>query len=115
MAFINKEKTALIRAALKKEFPECRFSVSFKDFMSLTVAVTKSPFFETNTGSKRVNQYYINEHYKGEQKVFLNKINDIIKDVGEWYNRSDAMTDYFDTAFYYDIRIGSYTKGHTKI
>jgi hypothetical protein len=28
----------------------------------------------------------------------------------DYYDRSDAMTDYFDTAYYYDINIGKWNK-----
>jgi hypothetical protein len=40
----------------------------------------------------------------------LLKVMDIIKTAptDKWYDRSDAMTDYFDTAFYIHLSIGSY-------
>jgi hypothetical protein len=28
----------------------------------------------------------------------------------EWFDKSDAMTDYFHTAFYIDLDVGSYDK-----
>jgi hypothetical protein len=29
-----------------------------------------------------------------------------------WYDNSDAMTDYFDTAFYTDINIGKWNQNY---
>jgi len=28
----------------------------------------------------------------------------------QWYDNSDAMTDYFDTAYYMDINVGQWDK-----
>jgi len=30
----------------------------------------------------------------------------------EWYDNSDSMTDYFDTAYYMRVNVGSYDKGY---
>ena len=30
----------------------------------------------------------------------------------EWYNNSDAMTDYFDIAYYLDVNVGKWNKGY---
>lgn len=37
--------------------------------------------------------------------AMVKDINDTIKTVGNWYDRSDSMSDYFDTAFYYNIKL----------
>jgi len=54
--------------------------------------------------------------------ICLEKIDKVIKKAPalaeggrEWYDRSDAMTDYFDTAFYYNISIGDYNKPYEKV
>ena len=36
-------------------------------------------------------------------------VNEAIKSA-DYYDRSDAMVDYFDTAYYFDINIGDYSK-----
>jgi hypothetical protein len=33
----------------------------------------------------------------------------------KWYDRSDAMTDYFDTAYYIDIQAGDWAVPYEKI
>ena len=111
MAYISKETTKKIREALKAEFNEIKFSVSMKDSMSLSVRIMQSPYFEADEYTQ-VNHYYIYMHYSGIQEEVLSKINKIIVEVGEHYNNSDITTDYFDVAFYYNISIGKWNKGH---
>ncbi len=31
----------------------------------------------------------------------------------DWYDKSDAQIDYFDTAYYYDVNVGSWNKPYT--
>jgi dipeptide/tripeptide permease len=28
----------------------------------------------------------------------------------DWYDKSDAQVDYFNTAYYYDVNVGSWNK-----
>lgn len=111
MAYITKETAKNIREALKAEFKDIKFSVTVKDHMALDVRIMQSPYFEADQYTQ-VNQYYINEHYRGIQKEVLSKINKIIVEVGGHYDNSDVMTDYFDVAFYYNISVGRWDKGH---
>ena len=54
----------------------------------------------------QVNQYWIDEHYTGVSLEFLNKVKGAMM-AADYYDRSDAQIDYFDTAYYYDINVGS--------
>lgn len=56
-----------------------------------------------------VNPYWYHEHYTGKSLAFLSEIIPAIKATG-WYDRSDIQTDYFDTAYYYDIRVGKWNR-----
>lgn len=56
-----------------------------------------------------VNPYWYHEHFSGRAKSFLKEAMDALKGAG-WYDRSDAMTDYFDTAYYVGISIGQWKK-----
>ena len=60
----------------------------------------------------QVNQYWIDEHYTGVSLEFLKQVNEAMQ-AGDWYDRSDAQIDYFDTAYYYDINVGSWNKPYT--
>ena len=57
----------------------------------------------------QVNVYWIADHFTGVAKEFLLKAVEALKGAG-YYNNSDAMIDYFDTAYYYHINVGQYDK-----
>jgi len=60
----------------------------------------------------QVNQYWIDEHYTGVSLEFLKQVKDAMQ-AADYYDRSDAQIDYFDTAYYYDINVGSWNKPYT--
>lgn len=112
MAYINAEKTKAIRNALKAEFGKSvKFSVTMQHYSSLYVVILESEFFDDGA-NESVNQYYIDRNYTGETKEFLMKVDSIIREVGEWWDKSDLMTDYHNTAFYYTIKVGRWNKPH---
>jgi len=118
MAYIGKEDVAAIRKELKERFPGWKFSVK-KGSGSLSVDVTilqgKAKF--EGKDYAQVNQYWINDHWKdAEDAAVLNMINEIMHNApgragGKvFFDHSDAMTDYFHTAFYTHLSIGSWDK-----
>jgi hypothetical protein len=72
-----------------------------------------SPFFDDGA-RLNVNQYWISEHFEGEQAKFLEQVDQIIRDAGNHYDNSDVQTDYFECAFYYHIEVGQYNKPHVR-
>jgi hypothetical protein len=65
-----------------------------------------------NKDKMREHQYWIDEHYTGVSLEFLKQVNEAMQ-AAEYYDRSDAQIDYFDTAYYYDINIGAWDKPYT--
>ena len=116
MAYIDKETTAKIRKALKAEFPNIKFSVRKDGAIALNVNIMKSDVFDEGE-YLQVNHYYIDstDQFTTDQKEVLKKVNDIIKSVGDYYDRSDIMSDYFDCAFYYHIGVGTFDNRHQKV
>jgi len=118
MAYISANDVKAIREELKVRFPNWKFSVR-KGAGSLSVDVTilqGNAKFEGNTNAQ-VNQYYIKDHWKDENDCkALSEINEIMHNApgragGKvFFNESDAMTDYFHTAFYTHLSIGSWNK-----
>lgn len=54
-----------------------------------------------------VNQYWFQEQYTGDNLKFLTELFAAMKgDI--WFDKSDAMTDYFHTAYYLDVNIGTW-------
>ena len=59
-----------------------------------------------------INQYWFTEHYNGTALKFIDEVNQAMKSA-DWYDKSDAMIDYFDTAYYYDIVVGAWDAPYT--
>ena len=59
-----------------------------------------------------INPYWYQEHYTGTALAFLSEVIPAMKGA-DWYDRSDIQTDYFDTAYYYDVNVGSWNKPYT--
>lgn len=138
MAYINAEEVKAIRNALKKKFPEYKFSVTKEQGgLSVNVAIMEGPAFkdeedrystyedkyvpvDLNVGHHQINHHWCKDHYPNNGELF-EEITNIIKTapyeagVGDlWFDESDAMTDYFHTAYYFHIEIGKWDK-HFKI
>jgi hypothetical protein len=60
----------------------------------------------------QVNQYWLDEHYTGTSLAFLQEINRAMQ-AADWYDRSDAMTDFFDCGYYYHIHVGRWDKPYS--
>ena len=119
MAYISATDVQAIRNELKQAFPTWKFSVR-KGAGSLSVDVTilkGTAKFEGATHSQ-VNQYWIDTHWTdAEDAMVLNKINEIMHNAPgradasrKFFDHSDAMTDYFHTAFYTHLSIGAWNK-----
>lgn len=126
MAYITAQDVQAIRTELKETFPKWKFSVR-KGAGSLSVDVTilrgTCSFEDGFKGSDRrhcqVNQYWIDSHWTdAEEAMVLKKINEIMHNAPgraggrKFYDNSDAMTDYFDTAFYTHLSIGQWDKNY---
>ena len=136
MAYMNQEKKAKIVSAvkpiLKKYGVKATFAVRNHSTISLNVKAGKIDFIENyiQTGQRMsedqvayvrknksidVNPYWFQDHFSGKAKSFLSEAFTAMKSAGNWYDRSDAQTDYFDTAYYVDVNIGSWKKPYEVI
>ena len=113
MAYISAEDVKAIRNELKATFPKFKFGVD------VTVKAGPTDFsdcFRGDEGYAQINHYHT--HMYGDHQSFFDAIHKIIKTApikGEgywknkgWYDNSDSMTDYFDTAYYISMNVGSW-------
>ena len=125
MAYITAEEVAAIRAQLKAKYPQFKFGVRKSDSMAVDVTVKQGPtdFSDIMEGRKyaQINQYWINDHYPRHAE-FLNDVMEIIKTAPAqapggraWFDESDAMTDYFHTAYYIHLNVGSWDKPYAQV
>jgi hypothetical protein len=122
MAYISAQDVKAIRNELKAEFPKFKFGVR-KGSGSLSVDVTikqasfafQDQFDKQGQGYAQVNQYWIKDHFSDTKEcAFIEKVNEIMHNAPgraggkAFFDESDAMTDYFHTAFYTHLQIGSW-------
>jgi len=118
MAYISAKDVQAIREELKSAFPKWKFSVrKGGGGLSVDVSILKGTCSFEGNDYQQVNQYWLKEHWKDEDDLqALEKINEIMHNAPgraggkRFYDNSDAMTDYFDTAFYTHLNIGQWNK-----
>ena len=133
MAYMNQERKAKISAMLKPVLKKygvkgtlrvdnhSTITLNIKegsvDFIQNYLETVKNSFQVSTEQNKYitekqyldVNPYWYHDHFSGRAKSFLKEAMDALRGAG-WYDRTDAMTDYFDTAYYVGISIGQWKK-----
>jgi hypothetical protein len=132
MAYMNQERKAKINQALKPILAKYKVkgSLSVRNHMTIVLTlksgaidfignsnrVCGNDFYQmsrgfkiNNTGHDQVNPYHYQSHYDGDAKDFLTEALTALK-AADWYDESDIMTDYFNTAYYVDVNIGKWDK-----
>ena len=109
MAYVSqadkKELAPAIRAVLKKY--DMKASISIRNHSTLCVTIKSGALnFDLRDGYEDVNVYWIDQHYAGVQRAFLNELLDAMKGP-KYFCEDDAMTDYFSRSHYTDITIGT--------
>ena len=114
MAYVSKETKKELAPAIKKVLAEygVKGTIKVNNYSTLVVTLRKVPaglFTDEEIANGDVNVYHIERFYEGTAKKFLTKLLAAMKG-DKWYDRTDAMIDYFDTAWYNDIKIGEWNK-----
>jgi hypothetical protein len=117
MAYMDQEKKAKIAANLKPILKKygIKGSLSVRNHMTIRLTITEGKIDfakEYGADSKfgiQVNPYWYQDHFTGKSKEFLSEAIPAMYSA-DYYDRSDAMTDYFDTAYYVDVNIGKWNK-----
>lgn len=127
MAWMDQEKKQLIAPQVKQVLKKYRVkgSLAVRNHSTLVlnmksgsldfianfneVSKTRGPESRLAEGSLDVNPYWYKEHFSGRSLEFMKELFTAMKgDI--WYDKSDIMTDYFDTAYYIDVNIGAWNK-----
>ncbi len=119
MAYVTTTQIKQTREALKVAFPDFKFMVRKGNggSSSINVSIMSGPIdFDNPEGGKAVNPYHIGMFYGPGPSKFLEAVVKVIKYGSErqYYDNSDPMTDYFDTAFYLDVELGRWGKPYQK-
>ena len=112
MAYMNQQKKAIIadkvKPLLKKYGLKGSLSVHNHSSISLNI---KSGRIDFGGDNLQVNTYWIQDHF-ADKPVAMKALQELKQALlsADYYDRSDAMTDYFDTADYYHINVGKWNK-----
>ena len=130
MAYVSQElKSKLapkIKAICKKHGVKASLAVRNHSTLVLNVKAGKIDFiknynstvgnqpggFRNGSAAEKylsINPYWFQEHFTGSAKAFLTEAFRALKSA-DWYDESDAMTDYFNTAYYVDVNVGKWDK-----
>jgi len=119
MAYVSqadkKELAPAIKAVLKKY--NMKATIAVRNHSTLVVKVKSGAIDFTDyanpyqNGYIDVNVYWIDTHYNGVARDFLNELLDAMKGP-KYFNNDDAMSDYFHRSHYTDIEIGQYNRAY---
>ena len=136
MAYMNQDKKAKIANALKPILAKYKVkgTLSVRNHSTIVLNIKSGAidfienYIETdenkNYGKKLtadqvayirknnsldINPYWFQEHYSGVAKEFLTETLKAMKSA-DWFDESDAQVDYFHTAYYVDVNVGSWNK-----
>lgn len=131
MAYMNQEKKAKIAATLKPILKKygIKATLSVDNHSSICLNIKSSPIdflksynetcsancqyqargFSPEEKALQVNPYWYQDHFSGIAKKALAEILPAMYSA-DYYDNSDAQTDYFDTAYYVHVNIGKWNK-----
>lgn len=110
MAYVSQADKAKLAPAIKAVLNKygVKGSISVRHHSSLVVTL-RSGNIDFGTDNSDVNVYWIDQHYTGTARKFLNELLDAMKGP-DFFDHSDAMTDYFHRSHYTDIHVGKWDK-----
>jgi hypothetical protein len=110
MAYVSQEDKAKLAPVIKYVLAKygMKGTISVRHHSTLVVTV-KSGNIDFGGTDIDVNVYWINEHYTGRARDFLNELHQAMMGP-DWFCDDDAMTDYFHRSHYCDIRIGNWQR-----
>ena len=124
MAYIDQDTKKKIMSAIAKAFPSSsgwKITGKVRNYSSLTITIRQAPIDMlegvqlTDPGYKQCGPWLMNGDSGYVHADILKRIDTIVKSEGNWYDKSDAMIDYFETAFYFYIEIGGWDKPFVKV
>jgi hypothetical protein len=117
MAYMNQDKKAKIAAKMKPVLKKYNLkgSLSVHNHSSITLTIKSGPI-DFGGDYVQVNQYWLDDHYKDKPQALaaLKEIKEAML-AADYYDRSDAQVDYFDTAYYYNINVGRWNKPYERV
>jgi hypothetical protein len=112
MAYMDQVKKAKIAAAMKPVLKKYKLkgSLSVHNHSSISLNI-KAGAIDFGGNDIQVNPYWLDDHYKDRPQALkaLKEIKQALM-AADYYDESDAQTDYFNTAYYFHINVGCWNK-----
>ena len=111
MAFISQETKKKLAPAIKAVFKQygVKGTISINNHSCLMVKLKEGA---VDFGCDQLQIHHSHgSSFSGETRQFVEKLFAAMKG-DQWYDNSDCMTDYFDTAYYMRVNVGDYDKGY---
>jgi hypothetical protein len=116
MAYVSQEMkkklAPAIKTILKKYGIKGTLAVRHHSTLVLNIKSGKIDFAKDSTSDNynyQVNTYWTDTHYQGKAKKFFAEVIAAMKGP-EFFDHSDAMSDYFHVSHYIDINLGDWNK-----
>jgi len=129
MAYVSKDTKAIIAASLKPILKKygVKATLAVRHHSTIVLNIKSGPidFIENYLADGKcadeawvrryncidVNTYWFHDHFTGVAKKFLTEAMNALKSAN-WYDKTDTMIDYFNTAYYVDINIGKWDRAY---
>lgn len=103
----------IIREYCKGHYPDCKFSVTRRDYDQITVALMEAPFEAIDP--EKAGEYAVTHQHIQTYKQATPEAREIMQDIERFgesfnYDHSDVMRDYFDRSFYLWVQVGKWDK-----
>ena len=109
---MNQEKKAVIAAKVKPILKKygLKGTLSVRNHSSISLNLKSGPI-DFGGDTIQVNPYWLEDHYGDRPKALavLKELKEALMSA-DYYDRSDAMTDYFDTNFYIRFNVGNFER-----
>ena len=110
MAYMNQARKAELAPGIKAVLAKYGMKGNIGVSNYCTVDVTdKSGNIDIAGDNIDVNVYWIDQHYTGVARDFLNELHRAMMGP-DWFCEDDVQTDYFHRSHYCDIRIGNWQR-----
>ncbi len=114
MAYVSQDHKKKLAPAIKAVLNKygMKGSIAVRHHSTLAVNIKSGVIDfgqDARDGYIQVNPYWIDEHYEGTARKFLNELLAAMKGP-DFFDESDAMTDYFHLSHYTDINVGTWNK-----
>ena len=118
MAYVSQDDkkmlTPAIKAVLKKYNMKASIAVRHHSTLVVNIKAGAIPFDKEDSHS--INEYHYERNYADNPKLvaFLDELVPAMKGP-DFFDESDAMTDYFHTSHYIDINFGKWNQSYKMV